>query len=299
VSHRIIAVTPAGRERYLELLSHYILRDPGIDEWHLWDNCRSPKDRRYIEALASRHAQIKVIRIEGADGTNLSVNRFYPLCNDDRAFYIKLDDDIVYLPDRFGSALYERAIGERDRFLWWSPLVINNAICSWLIKHHSKVELPDWLSCQANDPCGWRDPHFAERLHRKFLSAIRSGGAGAFQVPAFDVSLSRFSINCLGFFGADVAALGGRFCPPDVDDEEWLSACLPSILHRPGRVVGDLVVAHFSFFTQETELLKAGVLDRYYDVAGLRCPPCSAPARPIRQRVFLTLRALKRSWAGA
>jgi hypothetical protein len=93
-----------------------------------------------------------------------------------------------------------------------------------------------------------------------------------------------------------VATLDSRFCPPGVDDEEWLSACLPSILHRPGRVVGDLVVAHFSFFTQEPELLKAGLLDLYYDVAGLRCPPYSVPARPIRQRVFLTLRSLKRSW---
>jgi hypothetical protein len=64
-------------------------------------------------------------------------------------------------------------------------------------------------------------------------------------------------------------------------------------------VVGDLVVAHFSFFTQERELLKARLLDRYYDAAGLRCPPYSVPARPIRQRVFRTLRTLKRSWAGA
>jgi hypothetical protein len=37
---KLIVVTPAGREKYLRLLSHYVLRSPEVAEWQLWDNCR-------------------------------------------------------------------------------------------------------------------------------------------------------------------------------------------------------------------------------------------------------------------
>lgn len=267
MEHRIVAVTPAGRRRYLELLKHYILSDTSIQEWILWDNCRDPQDRIYINRLEAEHSKIKIIRLDNVDGTNKSVNRFYRFCDDERAFYIKMDDDLVYLPKQFGSSLYACAIKERGQFLWWSPMVINNAICSWLLKYHSPVKIERYLSCQASDFVGWREPSFAKDLHSKFLAALAAKDLQAFIIPDFIVSLSRFSINCLGFFGEDVKKCGEKFCPPDVDDEEWLSACLPSIVGRPGRVSGSLVVSHFAFFTQEMELLRSGVLENYYRVA--------------------------------
>lgn len=262
------------------------------------ETCRTRDDREYIDSLASLHSKVRIRRLEGADGTNRSVNRFYSLCRDDDTFYIKLDDDIVYLPASFGASLCGQAAQERDKYIWWSPLVINNAICSWLIKQHSRIEITEWLSCQAGDPCGWSDPGFAERLHRKFIFAIQSDSTQDFQVPLSEVSLSRFSINCLGFFGTDVKSLGQRFCPPDVDDEEWLSACLPSLLNRPGRVIGNLIVAHFSFFPQEAELLRTKVLDLYYNVAGLSAPHYVVTSRPLRQRLFLAVRPFKKALFG-
>ena len=41
---KLIVVTPAGREKYLRLLSHYVLKSSDVHEWHLWDNCRLPED---------------------------------------------------------------------------------------------------------------------------------------------------------------------------------------------------------------------------------------------------------------
>jgi hypothetical protein len=296
---KIIAVTPAGRRHYLELLRRYICADTTIDEWHLWDNCRNDADRRYIERLEAAEPRVKLIRVDNADGTNRSVNRFYRFCVDDNAFYIKLDDDIVYLPKGFGGSLCRRAMEEREKYLWWSPLVINNAVCSWLIKHHSKMTINEGLTCQASDRRGWFDPAFAESMHRKFLGALQTGDISRFHVPNFQVSLSRFSINCVGFFGADVRALGADFCPLDVDDEEWISAYLPSRLQRPGRVVGNLVVAHFSFFTQEPELLQSRILDQYYEAAGLS--PVSYPIkkRPWRQRALFGVRKVLNNFAAA
>ncbi len=48
---------------------------------------------------------------------------------------------------------------------------------------------------------------------------------------------------------------------------------LPSLVGRPGRVLGDIVVAHFSFFTQEDQLLRTTILDEYYKLAGLLPQP--------------------------
>jgi hypothetical protein len=283
---KVVAVTPAGRRHYLELLRDYICADTTIDEWHLWDNCRNDADRRYIERLESAEHKVKVVRLSNVDGTNRSVNRFYRFCVEDDAFYIKVDDDIVYLPKGFGGALHRHALEEHERYLWWSPLVVNNSICSWLIKHHSRIRIDEEISCQASDRYGWSDPAFAEKMHRKFLGALHAGDISPFYVPNFQVSLARFPINCLGFFGADVKALGTDFCPPGVDDEEWISACLPARLQRPGRVIGNLVVAHSSFITQEPELLQSRLLDQYYEAAGVSPVPYAIPKRPLGERAL-------------
>jgi hypothetical protein len=77
------------------------------------------------------------------------------------------------------------------------------------------------------------------------------------------------SINCIGFFGADVARLGDLFCPLGVDDEEWISGVLPLLTRRVGRVLGGNTVAHYSFYTQEFVLNQTDILDKYYSQAGV------------------------------
>jgi hypothetical protein len=294
---RIVAVTPAGRRHYLEVLKGYILRDDSIDEWQLWDNCRTIDDRLYIERLAQQHPKISLVRGKGSDGTNRSVNQFYHLLSDPHTFYIKLDDDIVYLPSDFGRELHERAARDKQKYLYWSPLVINNALCSWILKYHSKITVGSPLTASAGCTIGWRSPYFAIALHRAFCDALESGLTGRFKTGNFDVSLARFSINCIGFFGDEVARLGAEFCPLGVDDEEWLSAVLPSKLGKPGRIVGDVLIAHFSFFTQEDELLRSDILERYYRVAGLDSKPVKPASRKksLMQRIR---RRLELRWFG-
>ena len=272
--HRIVVVTPAGRRKYLDLLKHYILNDASIDAWHLWDNCRNEADRQYIHELAQLSPKISIISMKGSDGSNLSVNRFYVKCRDPGVFYIKMDDDIVYLPKDFGRRLYNKAIAEKNSFSWWSPLVVNNAICTWLLKYHGRVHIGNRVSAQAGCVYGWRSPMFAKALHDVFIQAATANKLPAFQVPDFEISLSRFSINCLGFFGDFAASFAEEeFCPLGVDDEEWVSAVLPSRAGKPGRIAGDIVIGHFSYFTQERGLLGSDVLSKYYQLAGLPMDP--------------------------
>jgi hypothetical protein len=272
-------VTPAGRRAYLEILKSYILADPAIVEWHLWDNCRRPDDREYINALASQNPKIKIVKPPStATGTNRSINQFYALTRDPSVFYIKMDDDLVYLPPNFGRDFYAKALAEKGRYSYWSPLIVNNAICSWLLKYHACLKIDAEIMASAGCYVGWKSPYFAIDLHKFFLSALRDNKLGHFRVPDFQISLARYSINCIGYFGDEAQALGDRFCPLDVDDEEWISAVLPSITGKPGRILGDLLISHFSFFTQEDELIEADLLKDYYLIAGLD-RPLSPPKR--------------------
>jgi len=269
--HKIIAVTPAGRKRYLEILLKYILKDISIDEWHLWDNCREQSDREYINLLAKRYKKIKIIQEKDIDGTNRSVNKFYKYTRDSDAFYIKIDDDIIYLPNNFGFLLYSQALKEKEQYSWWSPLVINNAICTYLFSSKKIIETNVNLTAQANCPIGWGSPIFAALLHNLFLKSINSSQLEKWKLNEnFNIFLQRFSINTIGFFGDFSKKLRDKFCPLNVDDEEYISAKLPILVNKPGRLIGNILVSHFSFFTQEKFLLtKTNLLNNYAKITGI------------------------------
>lgn len=275
---RIVAVTPAGRRGYLELLAHYVLADPNIDEWQLWDNCRQQSDREYLQVLKDKSPKVKIVTMPKVDGNNGSINAFYKSCNDANTFYIKMDDDLVYLQPNLARDLLKEAILTRGSHLWWSPLVINNSTCTWLLKYFSKVVIAADASAQAGCRVGWNSAEFARSLHGTFLDLLRQDKIDLLLVPDTDVMAARFSINCIGFFGNDVRDAGESFCPPGVDDEEWLSAVLPARLKKPGRIIGNLIVAHFGFFPQEFKLLQTNILDRYYELADMKLTD-----RPVRK----------------
>lgn len=48
---------------------------------------------------------------------------------------------------------------------------------------------------------------------------------------------------------------------------------------------GDLIIARFSFYTQERELLRTNILDGYYGLAGLPAPVYEKPAVSWRERL--------------
>lgn len=272
---KVIVVTPAGRRRYLELLAKYVLGDPGVAEWQLWDNCRDPADRTYIESLAD--PRIKIVSLPDSKGDNRSINKFYRTMTDPDAFYVKLDDDICYLPPGFFGRFAAKAAAGKENAIWFSPVVINNAICSWLLSFHRKIQSSHPLSCLASCEIGWRNPEFAVLLHRAFLERLEANRVESLHIPDATMTMGRFSINCLGVFGRDRNALGDAFCPLDVDDEEHISAFLPMLTKRPGQIIGDEVVAHFAYYTQERVVLDTDILARYYQFEAMQVRASSAP----------------------
>jgi hypothetical protein len=180
-----------------------------------------------------------------------------------------VDDDVVYIKPGTFEEIYKTALTTKDDHIWWSPVVINNAVCSWILKYKGKLNIAANLSAQAADPIGWRSPYFAKSLHSLFLQQLERQDLEVFKVSNTEMSGGRFSINFIGFFGSEVKKNADQFCPLNVDDEEWISAVLPVLREKKGLVVGNCLVSHFSYYPQERYLLKYGTLKGYYNIAGL------------------------------
>ncbi|QPC93296.1 hypothetical protein [Mesorhizobium sp. INR15] len=282
---KLIVVTPAGREKYLRLLSHYILESTNIHEWHLWDNCRNEADRAYLQRLAKKDPRFKIKNLPHADGGFNVIGDFYRFCDDPDAFYLRLDDDVIFVEDGFFPKFMARVMAERGSAIWYAPLIINNAICNSLIKHLSRVVIDGPLTCQAGCEYSWAHPAFPQALHPVFIEAVQANRIDDFRVPDREIRLSRFSINAIGFFGSDIVSLGEAFQPPPGEEEEWLSSTLPAKLDRPGKIFGDLIAAHFSFYPQERQLLRSNILEGYYKLAGLASPVYEKPAFRLREKL--------------
>jgi hypothetical protein len=285
---KTIVVTPAGRRRYLELLASYVLADPAVTEWQLWDNCREAADRAYIHALTS-NPKVRVVTLPNSKGDNRSINKFYRGMNESDAFYVKIDDDLTYIEPGFFGRFHEKATRFREKAIWFSPLVINNAICTWLLAYHRKIKVSQPLSFQASCNTGWKSAEFSVLLHRFFLDALQSEQLNDLRIPDLGLATGRFSINCIGVFGAERNALGDDFCPVDVDDEEYISAVLPLRTGKVGQVIGSEIVAHFSYFTQEHILLRTDILDRYYALAKLQAPAFRVVKPSLKRRLLRAL----------
>jgi hypothetical protein len=274
---KLIVVTPAGRERYLRVLSHYVLGSPEVAEWQLWDNCRNESDKRYLRELAATDPRCTIKELPGADGGFRIIGDFFQFCDDPEALYLRFDDDVVYVEPGFFEKFKARALAAKGAALWFAPLIINNAVCGSLLKHLSNVVIKGPITAQAMCPFAWAHASFPKALHPVFIDAVRRGRLDDFRVPDRDIRMSRFSINAIAFFGSEIARLGELFLPPAGDEEEWFSVALPAKLDRSGRVFGNLIVSHFSFYTQERKLLQTDILDDYYRLASLPVPHYEKP----------------------
>lgn len=269
-NYKVIAVTPAGRSRYLKILLNYVLRDylqGVIDEWHLWMNTVIDDDIQYCRSLAEKFNFIKLVEAdpeititEGKHG--YSIYQFYRNCVDENTVYVRLDDDIVFIEENAIKKLVDFRIENPGYFLVFAN-IINNAICSHL--HQRFGMLPSYdgrlVGYHCLDPLAWETPEFAEYVHRVFLNHYLNNNLEGYKFNRWELyMLERYSINCFAFFGKDFAEFGGRV---GEDEEFWLSQIKPEAIGRANVICGQSLVSHFSFFTQREFLDQTDLLEQY------------------------------------
>lgn len=270
LGHKVVVVTPAGRQRYLALLLPHLhaYHAAGVlDEYHLWVNTEQPEDIEYMLQLEREHDWIHVKRLpEGVRvAGNQTISHFWKLCLED-AVYVRFDDDIVALDDVGAfKRLLEFRIQNPQYFLV-SAVVLNNAIATHLLQRFGDLDLAAGIAgYECMDPTAWGDPQFAAHLHAQVLAELKRshGSLAKFRFHGkWDFYYhERFSINCVSWLGPALA----RDCGGDVgdDEEHVVTTVLPGRVGKLNTIYGGFCAVHFAFYTQREHLDSLGVLEQY------------------------------------
>jgi Methyltransferase domain len=273
-NYRIVCVTPAGRRRYLKILATQILASPLVDEYQLWKNTTDQSDIQFINELQIIDSRVRVIEPTlRPPGATSSIGQFYRNCVDDDTIYIRFDDDVVFIePDFFPKFLRFRV--DNPHYFVIFPNIINNAVCTYLQAVRGAIKPGAWIHPWCMDVTTWGNPRFAEQLHRAFLKSVVEGNICHWYFGPRLVALSRYSINCMAWFGSDFAMFGGEV---PGEEEEYLSVIKPSELMRPNCIYGDSIVSHFAFHTQRSHLDSTNLLESYASLADSITPVTSNP----------------------
>lgn len=262
---RVVAVTPAGRRRYLEVLLPYLLRERGwVDEYQLWVNTRDGHDREYLESVERQHRPF-VRLVAGAhvpDGSR-TVGAFYPLATEHHTIYVKLDDDICFIGEGALLELVRFRVRHPEFFLVHANAV-NSVRASFVHQRRGAIGVASGtVRNHPLCPVGWRSGRFAASTHARFLEAIRERRLERFRFGVLTLRPGeRCSINCCAWRGEDFARFDGRI--EGDDDEQWLTVERPARLGQASCIVGSALVAHFAYHPQRDYLEQwTGLLGEY------------------------------------
>src|ERR1700733_8196139 len=173
-NYRVVAVTPAGREKYLEILAPYLINCELIDEWRLWVNTTNVSDIEYMRILSSNNPKITLEynRPEFPVGIlplGYTIHQFYRNCCDHKTIYIRFDDDICWIDYWSIVHLLFCRVLNRSNFLIFAN-IINNAIISHLYQRFGHIRYNKIVTYLCMDSVGWGCPEFSEVVHRTFLA---------------------------------------------------------------------------------------------------------------------------------
>ncbi len=268
---RLVTVCPAGRQRFLEILVPYLLRERGIIDRHdFWLNTSVASDIEYIDGLAKQYPDFfRVVRVPNSGftprgkpklGLAFHIGTFYPHAADPETVYVRLDDDIVYVSPGGIEALARYRLQHPTPFLVY-PTIINNSILTHYLQADGVFGRERGSADYALKGRGLSDGRLAEHLHRKFLAAVKRGEGERWRVkPRTVTDYMTVSVNCMSWLGRDLAA-----CAADVGDyeEEYLATTRPTALGRPNVIVDVATVAHFSYGEQRSYLERTNLLSEY------------------------------------
>jgi hypothetical protein len=189
-----------------------------------------------------------------------SINAFYKSCIEEDTIYFKLDDDIVWIkPDAIEKMVRFRI--DYPEYFLVSPLVINNALSTYILECTGKIKLSTYMNARADHDIIWENGLFAAELHHWFLTTQLPGkNYKKLYCGRRPVAMNRFSINAVLWFGEVMKDING-IVPGD--DEEFLSSIFPTQLGMANSFNGDAIISHFAFFPQREELDKKNILNRY------------------------------------
>lgn len=260
-NYKIVVNTAAGRRRYMQYLVPFVLSSDVVDRYDIWVHTHNGADIEFFKQLADKYEKVNLCwQPDGVVNGNPTINAFYRDCIDEDTIYFKLDDDIVWMEADAIKKMVDFRIDNPNYFLV-TPLVINNSLSTYLLQVMDKIKLSHYCNSSASHALLWKSGDIATSLHNWFIEKYLKTGKYTFlHVGKHEMGMTRFSINAILWFGKDMNIIKG-IVPGD--DEEFLSCIYPTHIGKANCWNGDVVMAHFAFYTQREQLDKNGILEKY------------------------------------
>lgn len=265
-SYKVVAVIPAGRQKYLAIFKNFLYRkiEEGlIDNIQLWQNTIKPEDIAYLASMEEENPKVKRYFIEDIVPTYNNCDpmrscEFFRNCHEDDTIYIRFDDDIVWLEEGALEKILNARIACPNAFVIY-PNIINSTTCtSWhqeigalgteageVHKKKDKPEDPDWVYL---DAFNYTDSKLIDLIHDTFKKRYEENTLPAYYLPNRSMDdYQRFSICSICWWGKDKIVPGSL-------EESQMSWELPEQTQRPVFFVGDALMVHYSYHTQRDYL---------------------------------------------
>lgn len=260
---KIIVTTPAGRERYMDILKKYILENDLIDEWHIWQHTNNESDIKYFNKLATQNSKIRIIKLD-EPLNKPKYHKFLRLCKEKNTVYVRIDDDIVWIENQALQKLIQYRLDNPKPFLVFGN-IINNSICDYIHQRKGAFSCNEILGHVCMDKNGWLNAQIAEKKHNNFLKKLSENNLQEFYFDKWVlVGYERFSVNVVCWTGEDFLSFDGKVGD---DEEEWLSTDGPKMFGRPNEICGQSLFCHFAYNTQRQYLDSTNLLNEYQKLA--------------------------------
>jgi len=281
-NYKIVAVTPAGRQRYLEILYKYLCKNKHIlDRWDVWVNTNNSSDLEYIKSLSESDSFINPIYSEFSYNCwghpNLNISPFWTTATDEDTIYIRFDDDIVFIEKNTIENLINFRINN-PQYLFIYPFIINNTQHSRNLQDRGLVtiefgtvkEETELFGQGIYDPVGLHSVEFVRSLHSTFFKYYKNNSLKELMTPSPIIWQygSQVSINCVCWFGSFMKTItplqNGRW---PVDEENYLTTQVPKDLDMPLCTASNTLIVHFLFSTQRPKDELYDVLEVYKNIS--------------------------------
>lgn len=262
--YKVVIVTPAGREKYLDIIKKYVYRDMTkglIDGWQLWQNTVKQSDIDYHASMAAENPKVQVFTIPNLENKynfcdTWRTCEFFKNAQDDDTIYIRLDDDIVWYEENAIEKIAMARIEHPDAFAIYPVVMDSTIITAWhqasgalgleagAVKQ-PKADDPNWAYL---DEFNYSDSGLIDLMHETFKKKYEEGKLADYYLPSRSLEdYQRFSICSLCWWGKDHVL-------PGPSEESQLAWELPAAANRPVYLLGDALLVHYSYHTQRDYL---------------------------------------------
>jgi hypothetical protein len=282
-----IIVTPAGRKKFLEISSKYLIHyQHEFDEWHLWCNTDVPEDLAYINELSNNNSFIKIVPPPTREEIDRTCNcdRFWHegsqlvyACtipyflavdsSDENAVYLRLDDDIIFIKKDSIKNIFEYRESNTENFLVYGNIVNNGAIShihqniGALSKEFGEVV----FDCM--DKLGLYSGPFALFSHYNFFDKYNADLLDTYNFGLYELKdYTRVCIQAISWRGEDYKKFDGAI-PKGVHEEVYQSCIRPEIENKKNVIFGDSLFCHYAAEVHAGYINSTSILSMYKELS--------------------------------